>query len=298
MAKFLENEALLICTKDRYAILEELAFSLSKCSFLPEFLVFVDASHPQNPEFINKSFSFFGQKLSVISSKAHLPFQRNLGIKSLPKSINIIHFIDDDFLPNSDYFSHLSAFLKSKNSALGVGGKIEPISKSNPNWISSLFLLETKQAGILLKSGRTTEPQATENGVISYPTQFLSGCSMSFKSHIFSSFLFDETLEAYAQDEDLAFCLQLPENTLFVEPKAIGFHKKSTLSRLNPRFYKKMVILNRWIVLQNYAKARIHPLAFFWSCLGQILIMSRNPNKNKELIFGVFDALNHILKTK
>lgn len=295
MAEFLKNEVLLICTKDRYPILEELAFSLSKCSFLPEFLVFVDASSPSKPELIYEAFSVFGEKLSVIQTKAQLPFQRNVGIKSLPKSIEIIHFIDDDFLPNPDYFFYLSAFLqKSRNSVIGAGGKINPSSKSKINWFSRLFLLDCEQPGVLLKSGRTSEPQAILSRDFTYPTRFLSGCSMSFKAHIFSSFLFDEELQGYAQDEDLAFCLQLTKNSFFVEPKAIGFHNKSTLTRLNPRLFKKMVILNRWNILQKYVKSEIYPLAFFWSCLGQIIALSRNPIQNKELIFGVFDALKEI----
>jgi len=292
------NEALLICTRNRLNELDSLATTLNLCSFIPEYIVLIDASDKHEKSTLTSLFSIIKSKLIISASEiASIPFQRNLGVSLLPNTCEIVHFIDDDFLPNQDYFFYLSQFLiQNKNKALGAGGRILPISiKNNLTVFDSIFGLNASEPGIVLPSGRTTESQAILHSSFSYTSLFLSGCSMSFFFNIFSSFKFDETLQGYAQDEDLAFCLQLPRNSIFVVPYANGKHQKSITNRLNNYSFKKMSVINRFYVMNTYAKNYFSIPSFHWSLLGQLIILCKSPIKNSSLIKGLLAGWMNIL---
>ncbi len=297
--EILYNEALIICTKNRLYELKNVATSLYLCSFIPEYIVLIDGSDLHEKLTITKLFSHLNSTLLISSTEiASIPFQRNLGISLLPNSCKIVHFIDDDFLPNKNYFHHLSQFLLlNKNKVLGAGGRILPISKKNKSTLFHfIFGLNSNQPGIVLSSGRTTESQAILHSFFPYTSLFLSGCSMSFDYSIFSRFKFDESLKGYAQDEDLAFCLQLPKDSIFVVPKAFGIHLKSTTNRLDKISFKKMSVINRFYVMKNYASNRFSVPAFHWSIFGQLLILCKSPVKNSDLIKGLISGWFSMLK--
>jgi len=296
--KHLQNDALLICTRNRFNELDNLSKTLNNCAYLPEILVIIDASDEFNEEFLKHIFGGIFSKVLIKHTTASLPYQRNIGTKLLPLHVQNVHFIDDDFHPEPFYFYHLSNFLnKSDFTILGSGGSlISTKNKSNTSVFHTLFNLDSHIPGIVLSSGRTTEPQAITTSIFAYSTQFLSGCSMSFKKSTFESFSFDEHLSGYAQDEDLAFCLQLPKNSLYVVPEAKGRHLKSLSNRLVDFTFKKSSVINRFYVMNKYAPTVFNKSSFYFSLLGQTLILAKHPIKNLNLIKGLVSGWIEILK--
>ena len=294
--QLLNQESLLICTYNRYDSLRQVSESLSKCSSIPSSIYIIDSSDEKQSISILSWFSWFCGDLKLLESDAHLTKQRNIGIKLAIENHHIIHFIDDDFFPDVNYFKDLSSFLNQQPNALGVGGQILPIKNSKSTWIERFFLLNNNKPGKVLRSGRTTEPQAIDHLKAPYSTQFLSGCSMSFRSSVFKEHLFDESLKGYAQDEDLDFCLKLPEGSIYVEPKAKGYHKKEFNGRLNAFEFKKMAVLNRWYVMRKLSRHGFHPIYFIWSSIGQLISLLKHPIKNQAPIRGFVHGCLELLK--
>jgi hypothetical protein len=297
--KFLKNEALVICTRNRIIELQKLALILKKCTYLPDEFILVDASDIFKENELLLLFDGLFPKIIISESIASLPFQRNKAISLLSKEIEIVHFIDDDFFPSESYFFHLSFFLKNNSEALGAGGILLPIrNKPKISLFHTIFKLDSNVPGIVLSSGRTSDSQSYVYSSFPYKTQFLSGCSMSFKQSVTTQFNFDENLKGYAQDEDVAFCLQLPPKSLFVIPEATGFHHKSPLNRLNDFEFKKISVQNRYYVMKTYSPSIFKKSHFLLSLIGQLLILLRSPIKNYKLIHGLICGYLEVLNSK
>lgn len=292
----LENEALIICTFNRQQQLNSTLTYVSLAKKLPEILILCHSGSFDANQINSSHLNRFKERIFIQSAISSLPYQRNLALKKIPKTIQIIHFIDDDFEPDSNYFSELSAFIKSNPNCSGVGGKILPESQQQLTWYSKIFLLDSNKAGRILKSGRTVEPQANHYLDNPFSTQFLSGCSMSFKSSSIRTKVFDENLLGYAQDEDLAFCLQFKSESLFVNPMAFGYHRKSDDSRLSSFEFKKMSVINRYYVMNTYYKHGFSRFLFLWSHLGQLIALIVSHKSSKDLIFGQIHGLIFVLK--
>ncbi len=280
MPQKLIHHALIICTKNRARTLDKQREYLEKQTHVPEFLFVVDASDSVNDVEHRNRYRHIPINLTVLHSKPHLPFQRNLAIQHLPDSIRIVHFLDDDSFPESNYFVEINRSFLENESFWGIGGLINKTNIHKP------FLLDPTTPGTLSLNGRTLDAQAFPYSLNRiFESRYLSGCSMSFRKEAFDITTFDENLNGYAQDEDLAFCLSLKKK-LGVTPFTSIWHEKAADARLNPCRFKEQAIINRYYVMKMYAATEFSEYKFALNLFIQCLVLIRKPKQNQELIIG------------
>jgi GT2 family glycosyltransferase len=214
----------------------------------------------------------------------HLPYpnppssarQRNCAIDRLSPSIEIVHFVDDDVTVGTNYFDAIRGFLQANPAAGGAGGVIqEPAvpSSSHPRLLKRLFLLDSSRRGRVLPSGQTTSAQESSYSTPSVTqTEWLSGCSCSFRRSLLEEHRFDNSLEGYSMLEDLDLSYRISRTApLYVIPEARLVHHRSPVNRKDAEDYMyHQIVHRRWFVEKNLGRA-FHRAAFWWATLGQAL---------------------------
>lgn len=189
----------------------------------------------------------------------------------------VVCFLDDDIILESDYFEEILATYARYPEALGVGGYIT----NETNWVpapqnysaranefvydgwkrkdGSRFVARKKlgldsnvppgfapeyshgrSIGFLPPSGKTYEVQ-----------QLMGGVS-SFRKSIFDTLRFSTYFEGYGLYEDADFTLRLSNlGKLYVNTKARLAHYHDASGRPDPYAYGKMVVRNGWYVWRS-----------------------------------------------
>jgi len=301
------SEAVIICTRNRPDDLRPTLQSIGRQKGAANRRVLIiDASDPakqsKNHESIerlrrNSSWSYHNYE-----GDPSLTRQRNYGISLLPPSIDVVHFLDDDVTLHPEYFCHLTQALHENPNLGGVGGIVyEELCRSSPEEGSlpkRLFLLDGPP-GEMLSSGhaptaqRYPPPHSPPSEPIS--TDFLNGCSASYRREILAENTFDPLLDAHALFEDLDFSYRVSRShDLNVIPEASLDHHRSPRNRKSiAQYAEEMVVHRYWLV----RKHRLFQLAFWWSVLGQITarLFSAQPTKWASLN-GLLRGIKRIIK--
>jgi GT2 family glycosyltransferase len=217
---------------------------------------------------VKEDFARVGCTVVYTQSKPGLPAQRNIGL-DLAES-EVTHFIDDDSLVDSEYFSEiLKVFEDLGGNVAGVGGIQSNVVTVRPPLVRRFFLLSagpgqvTKAACNSLVSSQTTNSTAAG---------WLSGCAMSYWKELAKHERFDESMKGYALGEDLEFSSRMARHGLLViQPAAKIVHKRSEHNRLNLRRLTRDDVVNRWHFVQKH-DPRFSRAAYAWSLVGMICI--------------------------
>lgn len=251
----------------------------------------------------------------VDDNERGLTKQRNYGVKSVSKDIEVICFLDDDVLLEPTYFEHLLATYNTFPEALGVGGYItnEVIwrKKDNTSISPNKFYYEDWEreepmrfkvrhkfglspdtpAGYLptFSHGRSVS-FLPPSGKIYEVEQIMGGVS-SFKKTVFDIQQFSTYFEGYGLYEDADFSLRLAKKgKLYVNTKARLEHHHAASGRPNLFKYGKMVARNGWYVWRikypkpNFkAKIKWNATLLLLTCLTFFsAIKNRNRNSMTE----------------
>jgi GT2 family glycosyltransferase len=238
----LASHGLVICTYRRRDRITQLLRHFILLKSLPAHIVIVNGQKPgEKPDFpdvelLRKS----GVHFQLISCPPSTPLQRAEGLSCLPPEVSIVHFIDDDFLPEPDYFTALAQVFESKPDIAGAGGLFtQPVATfSHPKW-RRLFGLDGARPGAILPTGYTTLGQVNIVGKTEpFQVDWLSGCSMSFRRSILEKVTFPSELEGYAMDEDLIISAQAGQHgSLLAVPAARGRHESEKELRSDKQWF-------------------------------------------------------------
>ncbi len=198
------NDILVVCTKNRSNQVRDRLNELQQFAHLPRAILVVDSSDNSATEDIVKGSSFdFPTDLHYLHSKPGLPLQRNLGIKWIFDNTikpEIIHFLDDDIVPNQDYFFVMRNLFSSSPSAIAIGGFDKDLKMGmHDGLIRRLIGLGSKEQGVILKSGIAIPPFPK---IELHKCQWLVGGMQSFRADLFKQQLFDPRLRMYGEDID------------------------------------------------------------------------------------------------
>jgi GT2 family glycosyltransferase len=133
-------------------------------------------------------------KFRSIYGNAGLTCQRNRGMSHLINTVDVISFIDDDFIVGDDYFLNMERIFEQDASIIGVQGEVvaDGANSSGFSFEEGLQLAEQysqKKAAPVFRDIRGTY-----------------GCNMAFRTASIGSRRFDERLPLYGWQEDLDFC--------------------------------------------------------------------------------------------
>jgi GT2 family glycosyltransferase len=305
------SEAVVICTRNRPDELERTLDSIA--AHLPSvdlLLAVVDASDTAERDHTRSLVENFDPLPSVhwpYSDPPSLARQRNAALDRLPPSVKIVHFIDDDVTVHAGYFGALSRLFRRDSDVGGAGGVIvapsDDTTSSVVERLRRLFLLSHPRAGHVLPSGYATSAQhprpSDGNGL--RETEWLSGCSSSYRRSLLNQHRFDENLTGYSMLEDLDLSYRIHRQAqLVVQPEARLTHRRSPRNRFDAeRYGHALTVHRRWFVKKHFDAP--HP-AYWWSLVGRLfaILTSSDPHRTaalRGLVQGVRTVLsrNHPL---
>ncbi len=264
---------LIICTYMRPKSLMNLLKSVSKQTLYPNEILIIDGSTNLETQNILKESIFNHLKYYKVDDEHRgLTKQRNFGINLIENNTEIICFLDDDIILDTDYFKNLIYTYTLKPSALAVGGYItnevvwekECLPKNKKNFyydgwqrleplrfkIRGTFGLKPNvEPGFMppFSHGRSVS-FLPPSGKIYEVEQIMGGVS-SYRKELFKTLEFSTYFEGYGLYEDADFSLRIAkEGKLYVNTSARLKHFHDGSGRPNMFKYGKMVIRNGWYV--------------------------------------------------
>jgi GT2 family glycosyltransferase len=249
----------------------------------------------------NSKFVYFHTKIKSAA------IQRNIGMSLVSDNCKFLAFLDDDVIPDREYFNQLINALK-KNKATGVSGlavNSKKFHSNNNNKLSTfykyIFLLDSKKRGVVLKSGVNIpiKFEAKSSGTVQ--TQWLIGCSIwdfqKIKNLRFDSRLFGQSL-----GEDVLFSLKASKiGALIVNLGTHLEHTESSKQRPNNLEFYRMWVRNRYYIVKELSEAKFHP-AFHWCNFGKLIILLvffvKSPRNSLDglggLTYGYIDLVKEL----
>jgi GT2 family glycosyltransferase len=291
--------SLVICTYMRPKAMVTLLKSVALQTLYPDEILVIDGSTDNKTESVlNENIFKNLQYFKVDEVNKGLTKQRNFGISKVNATSEIICFLDDDTVLDSNYFQQLINSYKIHPKALAVGGYItnevkwETSDNENKstkfyfdNWMRnepSRFKVRTK-LGLQPDANPGYMPTFSHGRSVSflppsgeiYPVEQIMGGVSSYKKEIFNTLSFSTYFEGYGLYEDADFSLRLAKTgKLYINTNAQLEHYHDGSGRPNQYNYGKMVIRNGWYVWRvKYAKPTFkayfkwHATAFLLTCI-------------------------------
>lgn len=316
--------SLLVCTYMRSEALAKLLYSVKHQSLFPDEIIIVDGSINDETEILLQKNSFEKLKyFRVTEQDRGLTKQRNFGISKVNPESEIICFLDDDTVLESDYFAEIIKTFKNNNDIGGVGGvavnenkwKLQREGDSYDN--KKYFLFEgyfypeglrnivRNYLGLASDLGPGRMPLYSHGRTCGFPltgkvyeVDLLIGMSMAFRRSVFSEIKFSKFFEGYGLYEDADYSLraqQFGKNVINTNARLNHFHDPA--GRPNNFRYGKMVVKNGWYIWRVKNPNPSLKNLFKWHSITILLTLIRFSNvlteNNKKTAFT--DALGRTI---
>lgn len=286
--------SLVICTYRRAPEVEKLLSALGAQTRLPDETLVIDASPDQETEQAVAAFIETGALPGLRYFKAPpaergLTRQRNYGVARAGG--DLIAFLDDDTIPEPEYFAETIACFEQHREAVGVGGYItnevewRPANghRHRPGTVYKWGAWERREAyrwRLRQRLGLASElppgwvPPAGHARPIGYlppdgedhRVEFLMGCSFTWRREVFRRQRFSPYFEGYGLYEDLDFCVRAAQDApLYLCTRARLAHYHAPAGRPNQFRYGEMVVRNGWLVWRRrWPQPRLSDRARWW----------------------------------
>lgn len=286
-----QSLSLIICTYRRPFAVRRLLGSLKGQTIQPDEIIIVDSS-PDNDtgqidlEFTDSSETFEIRYHHVSSEHRGITRQRNYGITHARG--DIIAFLDDDTVPEPDYFKEIKGCFDRHPDAIGIGGYIAnevkwKRKKSGKRSSFSVFrggewerredfrwrlrkllgLDSPLPPGWMPPQGHGRPISYLPPDGNDYRVEFFIGCASTWRKEVFSKHKFSGYFEGYGLYEDLEFCIRASgDGLLYLNTRAQLAHYHDSSGRPHYFRYGIMVVRNGWYV---WRKRWPHPS--FWNRL-------------------------------
>jgi GT2 family glycosyltransferase len=313
--------SLIVCTYLRPKALITLLESVALQTLYPNEILIIDGSITDDSEKALQVKNFKNCKYYRASENERgLTNQRNVGIKLVADTSDILCFLDDDVVLEPDYFEKLIQTYSDFPAAIGVGGYIT----NEVNWENTQLSLrfdEFEWDGYKRKLGTRNVirkyvkllstvppgwmPEFSHGFSISYlppsnkcyEVEYFMGGVASYRRKVFESFVFSAYFKGYGLYEDLDFCVRIAKTgKLFVNTAARLAHYHEPLGRPNTFNYGKMVVRNGWYVWRVKYENPSYAARIKWHLITILLLKLRLINsitaKNKKDTF--YEAIGRL----
>lgn len=316
--------SLIVCTLGRPLQIRALLQSILQQTSPPAEILIVDASSDSKTEQVvtlerNDTGDEWIKYFRVASQDRGLTRQRNHGIQRAKGEI--IVFLDDDTIPEPDYFAELAACFDRHPDALGVGGYIvnevqwhraspghrlsgavfragEWERREDYRWRlrKILKLAGTLSPGWMPPSGHGRPIGFLPPDGADYEVEFVMGGASAWRRDVFARHQFSEFFEGYGLYEDMDFCIRAAgEGPLFVSTRARLAHHLAETSRPNNFRYGEMVVRNGWFVWRRrWPQPSLMDRARWWSTTMLLAFCRLVDVRGPSRVEGVKEALGRL----
>lgn len=197
-------DALIVCTRNRPNQIQRRLEEFSKFESLPSVILIVDSSDNFRTGVVVENISTqIHAHVFCVQSKPGLPYQRNIGITWIRErfpDVNLIHFLDDDIVVNSDYFANVRAICVEQIQAVAIGGFDQFCNPlQNAGITRRLLGIGSSRDGVILRSGIAIPPHPRSRA---QRCDWLVGGMQSVRVSVFDHIMFDPELRMYGEDLD------------------------------------------------------------------------------------------------
>ncbi|MGK4569275.1 glycosyltransferase family 2 protein [Flavobacterium sp. 3HN19-14] len=242
----------------------------------PDEILIIDGSHDDKTEKILSENQFENLQYFLVPPEHRgLTKQRNYGIERVSKTSEIVCFLDDDTVLETNYFEEIIKAYQIYPEALGVGGYIiedatgyEFIGENYRPKINEFYFDGWKRPDgsrfVARKKFKLDSDQPPgfstafshgrsvgflpPSGKIYEAEQLMGGVS-SFRKKVFETIRFSTYFEGYGLYEDADFSIRLAKTgKLYLNTAARLHHYHDDSGRPNQYKYGKMVVRNGWYV--------------------------------------------------
>lgn len=269
--------SLIVCTYRRPREVQTLLAAIGGQRKLPDETLIVDAGPDEETEQVVRRVQQENQipnlqYYRVPPEERGLTRQRNYGISRAKGEL--VAFLDDDTVPEPDYFAETIACFERHPYAAGVGGFVTNESewrRSKGRKRFSLVLFRwggwerredyrwrlRKLLGLTSSLPPGWMPDAGHGRPVGflppdghdYKVEFLIGCSFAWRRSVFERHQFSLYFAGYGLYEDMDFCLRAArEAPLYLCTRARVAHYHAPSGRPNWFDYGEMVVRNGWFV--------------------------------------------------
>lgn len=286
----------------------ELLLSIKLQSVYPNEILIVDGSLDKETAKILSEHNFKNlEYFSVSDEHRGLTRQRNFGISKTALDSEIVCFLDDDTVLESNYFAEVIKTFQSNHEIIGVGGVAINENKWQPQEINVSYnkrkyylfekyaykegLRNVARNYLRLSSnlGPGKMPNYSHGRTCGFPltgktyeVDLLIGMSMAFRKSVLDKIKFSKFFEGYGLYEDADFslrALQFGKNMVNTNARLSHFHAPS--GRPNKYKYGKMVVRNGWYVWRVKNPNPILNDRLKWNAITFLLILIRFTNAIK-----------------
>jgi len=285
--------AVVIPTRNRKLELNSLLNRLDKINTAINQVIVIDSSDNQidlNHNYVNIKIEYYHTNIKSAA------IQRNIGMSKVNDKSKYLAFLDDDVLPDPDYFKQLISVLNKKG-AIGVSGlAVSTTNTSNRKShglafnLKRIFMLDSKKGGNVLRSGVNIPVIKNRNINGAIHAYWLIGCALWDFQKI-RNIRFDHRFYGQSLGEDVLFSLQASKlGNLFVDTETILSHSESLINRPNYFTFNRMWVRNRYYIVKKLSNRKFYP-GFHWCNLGKtiILVISvfRYPKRSITSLLGM-----------
>lgn len=299
------NFTLIVCTYMRPVPLLNLLNSVKLQKMYPTEILIIDGSTNDETAKILEQHSFKNLHYFLVPKEFRgLTKQRNFGVSKVASDSDVVCFLDDDTILDTNYFAEIAKTYILFPEALGVGGYITNETKwekvdddykavikefAYDGWKQmdgSRFVLRKKlgldsdtKPGFLpeFSNGRSVSFLPPSGKI--YEVEQLMGGVSSFKKSVFDTFKFSTYFEGYGLYEDADFTLRLSKTgKLYVNTNAKLGHFHDESGRPNKFLYGKMVTRNGWYVWRVKHPKPSLKARMKWNAIALLLTVIRFSN--------------------
>jgi GT2 family glycosyltransferase len=247
------NDVLILCTRNRAHQVRDRLEEYRQLSDLPGAIVVVDSSDTSSTQdAVAHAGLGFTVPINYLRTSPGLPHQRNIGIswvRNKFRRIELIHFLDDDIIPNPGYFSRVRHIFNDIPNAVAVGG-FDP--ELNPNQSKGLLRritgIGSSKSGVILPSGIAI-PAHPRSGI--EECDWLVGGMQSVRAGVFDQHQFDASLRMYGEDID--FYLRIAHLGKIICSRDLSItHLNDSSNRDSPREVQLFHNGIRWLLARRY----------------------------------------------
>jgi FkbM family methyltransferase len=259
--------AFIIATKDRLHDLRKMLISLQGQSVQPDQIVIVDGGS-QSVRDVAGEFASLN-----ISYTQHSPpsaaGQRNAGLSAIAADVELIGFLDDDVVLQSDAIEKMLTFWETAGDDVGGAGFnwLNPprrwlMALKRNRFVSWLDIYAARPGGVARSGWQSVVGTVDQNTQV----QWLPSGAVVWRRDVFKNGGFDGFFQGYSYLEDLDFSYDISrQRRLFIVADAGFSHYPATAGRIGKYQFGKTEVANRLHIVRKHQLSR-------WRCCVGLLI--------------------------